>query len=500
MSAYLQSNSSKEREKLLKTPLLSYGSGSGSAEPEEREEPGKQQQTYRYMMLDDREQIKDGEPKMSDSTDGAETKAKAEPKSSTQFEKKTKAEARDNNIRLRDLCHFRSLIPYLQKHGFMIKKWHVFRSYSNDIVNDIFEKTVVVTEKMAKDMGIPFEWNHCYEQINPLALAVYGLYNNYAKRAELTKYGPCKTQEFCTLKEEEYLYFEIIPALIKLCPLEKYINFLKTYPLKTDNRGYPPKEEPGNLVRDVFAKWKDDPGLSQTLLLLFLGKAGFSINNPGLLTNKFYVEVPRREAYPTHTLTILNAAIQSWAHWSIIKMLVVNYHADVKLKDGTGDTALMQYLHFRNPELSEMQFLIDAGADVNAIDIHGKTALMSIVGWQDLNDLGIAAVKLLLQNHANVDYADSQGNTALKLAERRANQKRNVIMVRENGEDEQRVEYSCTGNEAELVELLRAASQASKAMQVEDQQPTEFLPAYANQQQERANQHHIPSSKVVAVP
>ncbi|MCZ6526499.1 MAG: ankyrin repeat domain-containing protein [Gammaproteobacteria bacterium] len=69
------------------------------------------------------------------------------------------------------------------------------------------------------------------------------------------------------------------------------------------------------------------------------------------------------------------------------------------------------YLAAKEGRLSRLKSLIAEGADVNASNASGRTALMSAVLRR--NSL---VVKELLREGANVDVGDAQGKTALMLA------------------------------------------------------------------------------------
>ena len=80
--------------------------------------------------------------------------------------------------------------------------------------------------------------------------------------------------------------------------------------------------------------------------------------------------------------------------------------ADVEAQDRTGSTALM-YAAEKN-RLDLMQLFIDKGADVNAKDRAGKTALMRSAGLQP--------ARILLERGADVNGRDNDGRTALMWA------------------------------------------------------------------------------------
>jgi len=54
---------------------------------------------------------------------------------------------------------------------------------------------------------------------------------------------------------------------------------------------------------------------------------------------------------------------------------------------------------------------MDAGADINALDEHGQTALMNVVYWGNLD-----IAKLLIGRGAQLDHTAKYGLTALFLA------------------------------------------------------------------------------------
>jgi ankyrin repeat protein len=82
---------------------------------------------------------------------------------------------------------------------------------------------------------------------------------------------------------------------------------------------------------------------------------------------------------------------------------------DVQFKDETGNTFLMFAARNRMPET--MRQLISAGADVNATDEHGETALMIACSTSSYSDL--AVVDVLLEAKAKVDAVDDGGSTAM---------------------------------------------------------------------------------------
>lgn len=89
--------------------------------------------------------------------------------------------------------------------------------------------------------------------------------------------------------------------------------------------------------------------------------------------------------------------------------LEAGYPADSKSDDGS--PAIVSAAMFNHPEV--VIFLIQAGADVNAVDGVNTTALMRIADKCDTTD----AVKALLKAGAKTDIKSAGGATALQMAE-----------------------------------------------------------------------------------
>ena len=97
--------------------------------------------------------------------------------------------------------------------------------------------------------------------------------------------------------------------------------------------------------------------------------------------------------------------------------------ADPNAVDKRGETALMQalspYVHdYSHPEV--VKVLLEAGADPNAVDHNGVTTLMLAMGqwWhtKDSDDIVVRNVQLLLEAGAEVNAVDKHGGTALMAA------------------------------------------------------------------------------------
>jgi len=129
--------------------------------------------------------------------------------------------------------------------------------------------------------------------------------------------------------------------------------------------------------------------------------------------------------------------------------------ADVNTRDDEGRTALMIAADEGRTEVVEL--LIEAGANVNAKDKNGDTALMYaanspgymtqgsckgyLIGWIDYHDqaiwisrYNIQTVRLLIAAGADVNAKDEDGNTALMIATSRGHV-RTVELLIEAGAD-----------------------------------------------------------------
>ena len=80
--------------------------------------------------------------------------------------------------------------------------------------------------------------------------------------------------------------------------------------------------------------------------------------------------------------------------------------ADVNASNKYGDTALMMAVY--NGHLEVVKYWAECGVDVNASDKHGRTALMKAAIWGHLD-----VVKYLVEHGADLEAKDGDGQTAL---------------------------------------------------------------------------------------
>jgi ankyrin repeat protein len=142
--------------------------------------------------------------------------------------------------------------------------------------------------------------------------------------------------------------------------------------------------------------------------------------------------------------------------------------ADANARDARGDTALMLAAVYGGTD--SMRLLLDRGADVNATNNSGATALMRAAA----ND---AKVRLLLRRGADVHARSSFGNTALLLAARPANSHATVKRLLEYGADARTTNIfggstlmaAAAGDDAETVKLLLRHGADSSAQPCPDE-------------------------------
>jgi ankyrin repeat protein len=122
--------------------------------------------------------------------------------------------------------------------------------------------------------------------------------------------------------------------------------------------------------------------------------------------------------------------------------------ADANLRDRYGNTLLMHAAVYATPEL--LTFLLEHGADVNAANPAGHTALMRAVP-------DLAKVKLLIEHGASVNAATVDGTTPLLLAARIHSASPLVAYLVKNGADIRAVDVR--GSDAVMLAAGAAASE-----------------------------------------
>ena len=141
-----------------------------------------------------------------------------------------------------------------------------------------------------------------------------------------------------------------------------------------------------------------------------------------------------------------------------VKALVAE-GANVNAKDEDGDTALMYVCAYGVTDVARA--LVDAGADVNAKNKNGQTALMRAA--RSARRFGHAVVAMLVNAGANVDVQDKDGHTALTLAAQDAAADTVKLLVNAGASDAGAalVAAAAEGDAAKVRELLEGGASAN---------------------------------------
>ena len=96
--------------------------------------------------------------------------------------------------------------------------------------------------------------------------------------------------------------------------------------------------------------------------------------------------------------------------YSMIKLLIEKFNADINAKDGIDWTALSYAVE--SGDLKMVKFLVSLGADVNFIDKNNWTLLIRAV-----NEKNLEIVKYLVEEcKVNINHKDNDGKTAIVIA------------------------------------------------------------------------------------
>jgi len=82
----------------------------------------------------------------------------------------------------------------------------------------------------------------------------------------------------------------------------------------------------------------------------------------------------------------------------------------INMRSSFGETPLMLSKYALNPNKSLIGILIEKGADINAIDISGNTALLHYLTYQGLENIEVVkSIELLIKKGANVEVVNNEG-------------------------------------------------------------------------------------------
>ena len=100
--------------------------------------------------------------------------------------------------------------------------------------------------------------------------------------------------------------------------------------------------------------------------------------------------------------------------------LLIKFGADPNIKESSQDWAPLQCASYYG-NLQMVKLLIENGAEINVTGKYNQTPLhwsMRAITWNNQKEI----VKYLLQKGINVNHEDSDGNTALLMAEKRSSE------------------------------------------------------------------------------
>ena len=117
----------------------------------------------------------------------------------------------------------------------------------------------------------------------------------------------------------------------------------------------------------------------------------------------------REKGYPAPSADFMVMSAVSGELETLKLFVQAGYSVDSKSSDGT--PAIVNAASFNHPEV--VQYLIEAGADVNAVDSVNTTALMRIADKCDATE----TVKALIKAGTRLDVKSAGGATALQMAE-----------------------------------------------------------------------------------
>lgn len=96
-----------------------------------------------------------------------------------------------------------------------------------------------------------------------------------------------------------------------------------------------------------------------------------------------------------------------------IVQYLVEQGAEVKAINHNGDSVLMRALWNRNLETETVELLLSRGADVNVVNNKGDTALLRAVSSSKPQEKIVEIIRLLVEDGADVNAVDSLGNAVI---------------------------------------------------------------------------------------
>ncbi len=211
----------------------------------------------------------------------------------------------------------------------------------------------------------------------------------------------------------------ILMALLAVLGIVAVVGQQRTitiHPDGTITRNAPPANE--SILETIWYAILDDDGATVVRLIR---ENGIDINAPYYITIVGAVgSDPNREGDVGYA-TALSGAVARRSP-NVVKALL-DAGADVNARDRQGNTALASGFFADDDARTAIRLLINAGADLNVQDNQGNTALMGYADWGELD-----FVKILLDAGADVNIRNDKGLTALMLAEQRGNVEKTQLL------------------------------------------------------------------------
>eukprot|EP00833_Pecoramyces_ruminatium_P000916 jgi/Orpsp1_1/1174948/evm.model.c7180000052063.1 len=107
------------------------------------------------------------------------------------------------------------------------------------------------------------------------------------------------------------------------------------------------------------------------------------------------------------------------SNFSIVKCLI-KYHADINRKNEYGWTPLIQAMYKKPLNIDLIKYLIENGADINAVDNNNENALIHIIKFIKKKENGIRnkIIRYLIYHGAKLNMKDMNENNVLNLFEK----------------------------------------------------------------------------------
>ena len=149
-----------------------------------------------------------------------------------------------------------------------------------------------------------------------------------------------------------------------------------------------------------------------------------ALRNAVIYADLEHIKTLIKQGFNVHTLdhagySALHYAAQC-GHWEIVRYLVEEHNVDIDIKSGNGETALILAARPSGNRLKIISYLINAGANINAADIYGYTALHTVffnfLPTSDKKTLQLM-VKYLVDNGINVFAVNNYNATALEMTQ-----------------------------------------------------------------------------------